>query len=111
MTLEEAFAAIEHLPARERLVIGSMGDEDISWLSGSIDNLDRLHGIWDAPVVGPEISNAIDDYRLGKIKSAIMVLHVADGKHMLLALGPESAKAIAKSITDLSQEMVRRHAH
>lgn len=117
MNLYEAFAAIEHLPARERLLIGTLGDEDSSWSSGSIDLLDRVDDLWNKPVtgnapgMGSDISNAIADYRLGEAKMVVITFTTTDGKNIILALGPESRQAIAKSIDGLAQELIRRHAH
>ncbi len=107
MTLAEAFADIEHLPTRERLLIGGLENGQTVWCSGHIDDLDRLDALGYSPGVAGGISEAIEDFRIGDADMAVVVVNTTDNVQIILALGPDSPSAVAQAF----QELIRHHAH
>ncbi|MDF3837170.1 hypothetical protein P3W85_30065 [Cupriavidus basilensis] len=105
MTLDEAFAEIEQLPVKERLLIGLMEHHDLTWSSGHIDDLDAVDDL------DPAVFRAVDEFRSGASRQFILVANLGDGAQLIIAVGIESASEVAHTISTVKEEFIRRYTH
>ncbi|WP_416046980.1 hypothetical protein [Cupriavidus basilensis] len=105
MDLTDAFAALDYLPAKERLLIGRPVDGGMDWSAGHIDEIDMTYDL------GGSVLDAIDDFRSGDGLMRVMIVREEPDGQILIAMGPESRDAIANALMSVAGDLARRHAH
>lgn len=105
MTLEEAFASIEYLPVRERLLIAHIKGNETKWSAGHIDQLEILNSL------GGAAARIIDEFRYGDARSAILMAEATTDEQMIIAMGPESPQSITEAIIRCMREYAQEHLH
>ncbi|MDF3838445.1 hypothetical protein P3W85_36760 [Cupriavidus basilensis] len=105
MTLDEALAAIEQLPAKERLLVGLLEHHALTWTSGHIDDLDA------ADDLDPAVFWAVDEFRCGTSRQLVLVANLCDGGQLIIAVGIESASEVSHAISKAKKEFIRRYSH
>lgn len=105
MDIFEAFAAMEHLPAKSRLLIGRPLDGEMDWTSSHIDEIDLTDDLRASDI------EAIEDYRSGDRHMALMIVRVEPDEYRVVAIGPESVSAIVDALTLARQELAARLGH
>ncbi|MFL9999039.1 hypothetical protein PQR34_47570 [Paraburkholderia sediminicola] len=114
MDLEDAFSAVEHLPSRDRLLIGRgyRPDEgeclDISWAAADIRELQRLRGLEFVSEIGAKLMKTVDDYVAGR-RRAVTCISWSDTGMTFIVLGAESPDHVAEMLGAGAEEMVSRH--
>ncbi|WP_156811594.1 hypothetical protein [Cupriavidus sp. USMAHM13] len=90
MTLEEAFAAIEHLPAHEPLLVAHIKGSETKRSAGHIDPLEILNSL------DGTAARIIDEFRYGDARSAILMAEATTDEQTVIAMGPESPQSIRR---------------
>jgi len=111
MNLFEAFATIERLDARDRLLIGLLSGVEVMWAAGHVDQLDGLDGIENTSECGATLADAIAEYNDGAIECLAIVAGDIDGRPIILLLGAKSPQEVDRRVAEAHRELIRRYAH
>lgn len=112
MTLQEAFERVEHLPQKDRVLLGVFGDEaDSRWSSFDAESLGLLDELVGTNELGNQVARAVEEFREGSAKSVVLIMQIADSSHAVLALGPVSPSSVAEAVSDAYKQLVARYAH
>ncbi|MGT2493160.1 hypothetical protein ACU4GD_28280 [Cupriavidus basilensis] len=105
MDIVDAFAVLEHLPAKERLVIGRPVDGGMDWSSGHIDEIDLVDHL------GASVVDAINDFRASDGLMRVMIVGAEPTELNVVVMGPESVSAIVDALTSAHRKLAARIGH
>lgn len=111
MTLEEAFARIEELPQRDRVMLGRLDVDTFDWIGFNADALDLFDSFEGTNKASLGIAHAVDEFRFGGLKTAVLTMNMDDGRQAILVLGPTDLGTLGELISESAKQLATRVNH
>lgn len=102
MNLIQAFVHVEHLPARERLLVGRPDEMRTRWSSGHIDDMDLVQDLESGVV------QAVEEFRAGNGNLRVLIQRNGEAIEHIVGMGVDAIDAIADALAIAAQDRARR---
>ncbi len=112
MTFEEAFSSVEHLPIRNRVLLGRFDDgADTYWTAFDAESRDLLDDLEGANDIGDQIARTVEEFTDGDSVSAVAIMYISDTSYAVLVLGAPDKSSVAKTLSEGLKQMAAQYTH